>query len=51
MILEKNHEREKNIGETKHQNIIKPQNITERGQKCMGCKQYVETGVQCGSCY
>ena len=46
ITLEKNDERERNIGETK------PQNITEYGEKeiCMKCNKYVETGVQCGSC-
>ena len=31
----------------------KPQNVTEGSEKeiCMGCNKYVETGVQCGSCY
>ena len=42
-----------NIGETKPQHITKPQNVTEESEKeiCMGCSKYVETGVQCGSCY
>ena len=45
IALEKNDERERNIGETK------PQNITEDREKeiCMGCNKYVEIGVQCGS--
>ena len=52
MTLEKNDNRERNT-ETKLQNIAKPKNITEDGEKeiYMGCKRYVETGVQCGSCY
>ena len=47
ITLRKNDERERNTGKTK------PQNITEGSEKeiCMGCNKYVETGVQCGSCY
>ena len=47
ITLRKNDEREKNTGKTK------PQNVTEDSEKeiCMGCNKYVETGVQCGSCY
>ena len=47
ITLEKNDEKERNIGETK------PQQITEDGENkiCMGCNKYVETGVQCSSCY
>ena len=53
MTLEKTDERERNNGETKPLNLTKPQNITEDGEKkiCMGCNKYVETSVQCGSCY
>ena len=45
IALEKNDERERNIGETK------PQNITEDHEKeiSMGCNKYVEIGVQRGS--
>ena len=47
ITLRKNDERERNTGKTK------PQNVTEGSEKeiCMGCNKYVETGVQCGSCY
>ena len=47
ITLRKNDERERNTGETE------PQNITEDSEKevCMGCNKYIETGVQCGSCY
>ena len=47
IALEKNYERERNIGETK------PQNLTEDSEKeiCTGCNKYVETDVQCGSYY
>ena len=47
ITLEKNDEKERNIGETK------PQNITKNGEQeiCMRCNKYIETGVQCGSCY
>ena len=47
ITLRKNDERERSTGKTK------PQNITEDSEKeiCMGCNKYVETGVQCGSCY
>ena len=47
ITLRKKDERETNNGETK------PQNITKDSEKeiCMGCNKYVETGVQCGSCY
>ena len=47
ITLRKKDERETNNGETK------PQNITKDNEKeiCMGCSKYVETGVQCGSCY
>ena len=53
ITLEKTDERERNNGETKPLNLTKPQNITEDGEKeiCMGCNKYVETSVQCGSCY
>ena len=52
-IALKNDERERNNGETRPQNVSKPQNVTEESEKeiCMGCNKYVETGVQCGSCY
>ena len=47
ITLIKNDEREINTGKTK------PQNVTEGSEKeiCMGCNKYVETGVQCRSCY
>ena len=47
IALEKNYERERNIGETK------PQNLTEDSEKeiCTGCNKYVETGLQCRSYY
>ena len=47
ITLGKNDQRERNIGETK------PQNIAEDDEKeiCMGCNKYIETGVQCGSCH
>ena len=47
ITLRKNYERERSTEKTK------PQNITEDSEKeiCMGCNKYVETGVQCGSCY
>ena len=46
MTLGKNDERERN-------REAKPQNVTGDGEKeiCMRCNRYVETGVQCGSCY
>ena len=47
ITLRKNNERERNAGETI------AQNMTENNKKeiGMGCNKYVETGVQCGSCY
>ena len=47
ITLRKNDERERNTGKTK------PQKVTEGSEKeiCMGCNKYVETGLQCGSCY
>ena len=47
ITLEKNVERERNIGETKFQKI------TEDGEKeiYMGCNKYVETGAQCRRSY
>ena len=47
ITLEKNDEKERNIGETKRQNI------TKNGEQeiCMRCNKDIETGVQCGSCY
>ena len=48
IALRKNNETlERNTGKTK------PQKVAEGSEKeiCMGCNKYVETGVQCGSCY
>ena len=52
VTLEKN-KGERNIGETKLQNITKSQNIRKGDEKevCMVCNKYAETGMQCGICY
>ena len=44
---------ERDIGETKPQNITKLQKVTEESEKeiYMDYNKYVKTGVQCGSCY